>query len=76
MNLKLFRPALSQNGRIAPRFRIVKHHRLIEEFKAVNLIDCARRRFDIVKDNKRLALGLQVCLRDDLHDIAILGEDL
>ena len=76
MDLELFCPALSQNGCVALRFRIVEHHRLIKKLKPVDLIDCAGRGLDVVKDNERLAFGLQVGLRNNLHDIAILGEDL
>jgi hypothetical protein len=76
MDLKLFCPALAQNGCIALRFCIIKDHRLVKKVKAVDLLDCAGRGFDVVKDNERLAFGLQVGLRDNFHDIAILGEDL
>lgn len=76
MSIKFLRTSLSQDRRIAPRLRIIQHHRLLEQFEAIHLLDGASCRINRVKDNERLALGLQVFLGDYLDDGTIFLEDL
>ena len=76
MNLKLLIPSFPQNRSVTPRLRIVQNHGLIEKVEAVDFIDRASGGFHVVEHNERLALGLQVGLRDDLDDVAIFREDL
>lgn len=75
MSLQLILSTLPQNCRIAPRFREIQHHRLIKELEPINLINGIRSRLNTIEDDKRLALGLQVSLRDDVDDVAIFRED-
>ena len=75
MNLQFILPTLSQNRRIAPRLGEIQHHRLIKEVEPIDLINGIRSRLNAVEDDKCLALGLQIGLRDDVNDVAIFRED-
>jgi len=76
VHLQLVRTTLPQHRRIAPRLGVVQDHRLLEELEAVDLLDRAPRRLDVVEHDERLALGPQVRLGHDVYNIAELGEDL
>lgn len=76
MSIEFIRPTLSQDRRIAPRLRIIQHHRLLKQLEAIHLLNGASRCLDTVEDDKRLPLGLQVLLGDYLDDVAIFLEDL
>lgn len=76
MNLKLLIPSIPQHSSIASRFRIVQNHRFIKEVEAVDFVNRAGGGFHVVEHNERLALGLQIGLRDDLDNVAIFREDL
>lgn len=66
MSLQLIVAAFPLNCRITPCLRIVQHHRLIENIKAVDFLNSAGCGVNVVKDNEGLALRLQVRLCDDL----------
>jgi hypothetical protein len=76
MTLKLLIIPSPLHSSIAPRLRKCQLHRLTEEIKALDLINRLLRALYAVKDNKRLALSLQVRFRDNLKDLAIIGEQL
>lgn len=64
------------HGRIAPRPGQRHLHGLLEQVEAVGLLCGLLGRVGVVIDNEGLAFRLQVCLGDDVDDIAELGEDL
>lgn len=76
MRLQLITTTLSQNRRIAPRLRIIQHHRFLKQLEPINLLDSVRSRLNIVKDDEGLALGLEVGFGDYLDDGAIFSEEL
>lgn len=76
MTLQLIRSPLPENSSIAPRLRIIQVHGFLEEFEAVDLVDCARGGVDIVENDERLALCFQVGFCDDFDYRAVFGEDL
>jgi hypothetical protein len=75
MRLELIFPAFSQDRRIAPCLRIVKDHGLIEKVEAIDLINGAGRRLDVIKDDKCLSFCAKIRLRNDFEDVAVFGED-
>lgn len=76
MSLQLLRATFAENSSITPSLRIIQNHRLVKELEAVHFINGASCGIDAVKDDKRLALGLQVGLCDNLEHIAEFREDL
>lgn len=76
MRLQLITTALSQNRRIAPRLRIIQHHRFFKQFEPINFLNSVRSGLNIVEDDEGLALGLEVGFGDYLDDGAIFGEEL
>lgn len=76
MRLQLITTALSQNRRIAPRLRIIQHHRFLKQFEPINFLNSVRSGLNIVEDDEGLALGLEVGFGDYLDDGAIFGEEL
>lgn len=76
MSLQLIRATFAQNGSITPCLRIIQDHGLLKEIKPIHLVNGASGRFDAVINNKRLTLGLQVGLCDDLEDISKLRKNL
>jgi hypothetical protein len=61
---------------ITSRFGESQLHRLLEQFETLHFINCLLGRLGAVKDYESLALCLQIGLGDDIHDFAILGEEL
>ncbi len=76
MGLEFFRVVLSSDYGIAPCLCKVKEHRFFEKFEALYLFDCALGGFDFVEHNEGLSFGLEVGLRNEIDDIAVLREDL
>jgi hypothetical protein len=73
--VKLLLVARLHHRGIASGARQCELHRLVEELKAMDVLDGGLRRLGLVKDDKSLTLGLQVCLGHDVNHVAILGKD-
>ena len=71
MRLKILLLSFPLHGSITLSFRIVKHHRLREEFKALDFLYSSFRGFHSIKDDKRLTLGFEIFLRNEVDDVAI-----
>lgn len=75
MRVKLLSVARHPDSSIAPSTCERKLHWLLEELETLDIFDGVLRRFGIVKDDKGLALCLEICFRDDVNHISILRED-
>lgn len=75
MRLQLLRAALHLHRLIAARLGLGQAHGLVKQREAVRLVNRLGGAGLIVKDDKRLALGLEVLLGDNVDDLAKLGED-
>jgi hypothetical protein len=73
--LKLLVVAGALDGGVAAGAGQGDLHGLLEQLEALDLLDGALGGVGAVKDDKGLALGLQVRLGDNVDDGAILGED-
>lgn len=58
MSLQFIISTLTQDRRITLRLRVIQDHRLIEELKAIHILNSAGRGLDAIEDNERLPLGL------------------
>lgn len=76
MTLKLILVARPLHTRITPRLGKRQLHRLVEQLEALHLLNRLLRALHAVEHNERLALRLQVRLRDNVDDLAIFGEQL
>ncbi len=75
VRLELLGRAVGRDRRVTARLGYGQAHGLVKQREAVDLVDGllgARRR---VEHDKRLALGLEVRLGDDVDDLAELGKD-
>lgn len=75
MLLKLVLVAGAQHSRIAPRAGEGDNHGLLEELEALDLVDGLCSGLWVFKDDKGLALGLEVRLGDNVDNLSIVGED-
>lgn len=75
MDLKVLLRALPLDTRIAPTPRIRNLHFLAKQLKALHIVNGLGRTLHILKDDKGLSFRFQVCLRDDVEDGAVLGEE-
>lgn len=66
MSLQLVVASFPLNCRIASGFRIVQDHGLVEDVEAIDFLDSAGCRVDVIEDDESLALGLEVGLCDNL----------
>jgi len=76
MRLQSFFSIFSLHRHVRPRLGKVEMHLLVEDVEPLQFIDRILRRVDRVVDNEGLPLRLDILLRDDVDDVAILGEDL
>ena len=76
MLFELVRHPFLLHSSITPRLSVVKHHRLLEQLKALDLFDGSLGSFRIVEDNESLAFRFQVFLGYYVDDGTIFGEDL
>lgn len=74
VQLELLLIPRARDGGVAPCPRKCNLHGFLKELKALDLLDGLKSRLWLLKDDERLALSLQVCLDDDVDDIAILRE--
>ena len=74
MRLKVVGRAFGLNGRIALRPRKRERHGLLEQLEALYFFYGVGGRLGVVEDDKRLTLGLEVALRDDVEDRSIFTE--
>lgn len=51
-------------------------HGLVEKLETLDFIDCLLRALYAVENDKRLTLGLQVGLCDNVNDFSIFGKEL
>ena len=75
MRFQLLSIPLSFYRSIALRFRIVQHHRLIKQLKALHLFYGASGGFGVFEDDEGLAFGFEVWFDNKIDDISIFGED-
>jgi len=74
MTLKLILITIPLDTCVTPSPRKRKLHRLIEKLETLHLLNRLLRALHAVKHDERLALRLQVRLRYDVDDLAILRE--
>lgn len=75
MGIKLVLIAGLHHGGIAAGASHRDLHRLVEELEALDVLDGSLGSLGRVENDKGLALGLEVCLGDDIDHVAILGKD-
>lgn len=75
VRLELLGRAVQLNRLVAARLGHGHAHGLVKQREAVDLVDGLLGLGRRGKDDKRLALGLEVRLDDDVDDLAKLGED-
>lgn len=75
MGLEIFCASLSLHRSIALCSRIVQQHRLIEQFKPLDLLDRPLGSFGLVKNYESLAFRFEVRLGNEFDDIAVFRED-
>lgn len=75
VGVELLLVARALDSDVAASTRQGEVHGLVEELEALDLLDRFQSRLLVVEDDKRLALGLEIALGDDIDDIAVLGKD-
>lgn len=75
VGVELLRGAVHRNRLVAARPRHGQAHRLIKEREPVDLVDGFLRGGGAVEHDKRLALGFEVRLGDDVNDLPEFGKD-
>lgn len=75
VRVKFVLVARLHHGGIAAGARHGDVHWLFEELEALHILDGSLRRLGLIKDDKGLALGLEVRLGHDINHVAILGKD-
>lgn len=75
VRVKLLRASSTQHCGVAPGACQCDLHRLLEELKALDLLDGGVRRLGFVEDDKGLTFGLKICLGYNVNHIAKLGKD-
>jgi hypothetical protein len=75
VGVEIFIAARLNHGGIAPGAGEGDLHRLVEELEALDIGDGGHGRLGGVKDDKGLALGLEVRLGHDVNHVAIFRED-
>lgn len=72
--LELFLAAFQGHGLVTSSSRQRNSHGLVEQREALSFLHGSARAFWIVKDDEGLTFRLQILLRDDIDNIAKLGE--
>ena len=75
MRLEVVCIALLQDSRITFGSRVIEDHGLIEELKALNLLDGTFGSLGFIEDDESLAFCLQVAFGNQVNHVAIFRKD-